>query len=488
MKNKRYILGVALALGFVACDKTGDNPIPEGENGVISFAPKSVETRALVNNVTDLQSQTLKIWDIWSGQTDPYIDNTLEYTPSGWLYGTDNTYYWEDGTHKFFSYTNGAGTFTNNKLFVSKTLTTAEANQVDILFSDIFTTTAATWKSAEGHTPNTPVPLDFKHLLTSVAFVVKNGTDNDVVVNSVKDSIPNIGSATVDFSGTVVSVDYGAVTAGTSLPVTFAGILVSDLTLSAGDSLDVLNQKDVPMALADYEYYLTWPRTFEEGGVKVKLSYTMGGTPYDKVVSIPATTWKRGNKNTYSLVILPTDIRLKFDVMPWDEGEAGSINTSNGSINMSNVTWMNTNVKVAGKDTTTVVNNDYLVNMFYKPTVNGETYTANHGYYPAMGYFTVNYPVSGLYKIVLIPAYGESTVDEDAYEIVVWNGSAFRALNPNGEIITNETVYFQVRATGIDTAAHKAQIDILFKPTGSDEWISAYSEVRANYALTIPAR
>ena len=126
--------------------------------------------------------------------------------------------------------------------------------------------------------------------------------------------------------------------------------------------------------------------------------------------------------------------------------------------------------------------------MYYQPTVNGETYTANNGYYPAQGYFTVNYPVAGLFKIGLIPAYGETEVDTDAYQIVIWNGSTFVDIDPNGETITNDTVYFQVRATGVDTAAHKAQIDIWFMPDGSDEWISAYSEIRANYALTIPAR
>ena len=194
---------------------------------------------------------------------------------------------------------------------------------------------------------------------------------------------------------------------------------------------------------------------------------------------------------------------LKFIVQPWEASEQdGAIDTSTGSINMSNVTWMNTKVKLTaeGEEVNTVNNSGYAVNMYYQPYVkNGETwtqYTANNGYYPAQGYFTVNYPVAGLFKIDLIPAYGQSeaSLDKSKYEIYIYDYPVgetpgnFRAINPDGEPISNNTVYFQVRAAATqDGAEHKAQIDIWFKPDGSTEWISAYSEIRANYALTIPA-
>ena len=198
-----------------------------------------------------------------------------------------------------------------------------------------------------------------------------------------------------------------------------------------------------------------------------------------------------------ALSVLPDEIEFEFVVQPWDQ-EAITINTSTGSINMSNVTWMNSKVTVDGTETNTVSDADYSVFMYYKPTVNGETYTANNGYYPAQGYFTVNYPQSGLFKIGLIPAYGETTVDESRYEIYIYNSTtqswdlhksaSTTAENTQGVAITNNTVYFQVRAAANqDHAQHKAQVDIWFKPTGGNEWISAYSEVRANYALIIPA-
>ena len=102
----------------------------------------------------------------------------------------------------------------------------------------------------------------------------------------------------------------------------------------------------------------------------------------------------------------------------------------------------------------------------------------------------MNYPEEGLFKIGLIPAYGETEVEEDMYDIYIYDidNATWVAQKEAGETITNNTVYFQVRAASEqDGAQHKAQVDIWFKPEGSDEWISAYSEVRANYALIIPA-
>ena len=487
MKKAFTYSAIVLLTAAAACNKTESVSLDEGS---ITFAPASVETRALIEDAAGLQAQTFQVYD-FMGETE-YINNTIVYNETdGWTYGTPATYKWADGTHKFFGYTQGAGTFAENALSVSKTLTTAEADQVDLLYSDVFTTTAADRKSTK--TAQDKVMLDFHHLLSAVTFIVTNTTTNQVVLNSVDVKIPNAGSATVDYSGTEPAVTYDEVTTSGDF---ITATPLSDLTVAQDQLVDVLTQA----AVTDTLYQMVWPQTFEEGSeLTVAVEYTMtipaaeeGADPISSTfmsnVKIPAITWEAGNKYAYVLKITPSDIQLIFKVMPWDEGAAGSINTNTGSINMSNVTWMNTKVIVGGEEVNTVVNGDYTVNMYYQPTVNGEIYTANNGYYPAQGYFTVNYPVAGLFKIGLIPAYGETEVDTDAYQIVIWNGSAFVAINPEGETITNDTVYFQVRATGVDSAAHKAQIDIWFMPDDSDEWISAYSEIRANYALTIPAR
>ena len=504
MRRHTYIIFIiALAIGLAACDKAEVSRTAEGE-GIISFSPQTVETRALINSVTDLHDHTLKVWDIWSGQTTPYIDNTLVYsTEDGdWQYGAtpDPAYTWKAGTHKFFSYIDGTGTYDSSAktLSVSKSLTASD-DEVDVLYSDVYSTTAAEWMATK--TPETPVPLTFKHLLSSIGMVVKNCTDGSVTVNSVTTVIPNKGSATINFGGDATAVAYGdeGVTPDETTPFISADNPITDVALPAEGFIDVLSKQvfDTGTDAVDTNYFVIWPQTIDTLKVDVKYTIADGSdvVTYEKTVKIPDIEWVAGNKYTYTLNISPTDILLIFKVQPWDEGPAGDLDTKDGSINMSAVTWMNTKVRqtATGEEMNTVDIDGYKVNMYYQPYVLNGTewtqYTANNGYFPAQGYFTIYYPMVGKYKIGIIPAYGETTVDPSKYAIVIYNQSTGQwdaHDQTNGETITQKTVYFQVRSTSSASGPFKAQIDIWVKPDGG-EWISAYSEIRATNTLFIPA-
>ena len=491
MKKVFTYSAIVLLLAATACNKT--ESVSLGENG-IRFAPASVETRALIEDEAGLQTQKFQVYDLLDGAS--YINEVISYADGAWNYEPENTYSWKAGSHKFFGYTQNAGTLTDNVLSVSKTLTTAEANQVDLLYSEIYSTTADAWKADATHDVNTPVALHMKHLFSAVSITLKNYTDFEASVTKVTaPAIPNAGSASVSYAGDAVAVSYGTV--GISGSFVTATPISTATALASGKTIDVLS-----MAVADAKgYQMVWPQTLAEDAVTITISYTLNGVAYtDKTVTLPADTWEAGKKYDYELQILPSDIHLIFTVQDWDSGEAGSIDTSDGSINMSNVTWMNTKLMVNDELVNTVVNNKFSVYMYKDPKLaDGTQYT---GYYPAQGYFTVNYPKAGLFKIELIPAYGETTVDASKYEILIYDNTianpddpqeeqhpvGFRAIDPDGEDITNNTVYFRVAAAANqDGAQHKAQINILFKPDGSDEWISAYSEIRANYAVIIPA-
>ena len=209
----------------------------------------------------------------------------------------------------------------------------------------------------------------FNHLLSCIGIVVKNGTGNSITVNSVSAVIPNDGEATVDFSGTEVDTLYTEVSVNETTPFISATALGAT-TLAADGFIDVLAQAVGQVTdKVDTNYFVIWPQTLGEGdeAVKIAVNYTLGNKTYDKTVSIPAGKWKAGNKYTYTLEIYPTDIRLIFKVMPWDSSEeAGEIDTSTGSINMTNVTWQNTKVKLTadGEETNTLVNNSYAVYMY----------------------------------------------------------------------------------------------------------------------------
>ena len=491
MKKAFTYSALVILLAATACNKT--ESVSLGESG-IRLAPASVETRALIEDAAGLQAQTFQVYDLLDGAS--YINEVISYADGAWNYASENTYSWKAGAHKFYGFTQNAGTLTANVLTVSKTLTTAEADQTDLLYSEVFSTTAADWKADATHDVNTPVALHMKHLFSAVSITLKNYTDFEASVTKVTaPAIPNAGSASVSYAGDAVAVSYGTV--GISGSFVTATPISTATALASGKTIDVLS-----MAVADAKgYQMVWPQTLAEDAVTITISYTLNGVAYtDKTVTLPADTWEAGKKYDYELQILPSDIHLIFTVQDWDSGEAGSIDTSDGSINMSNVTWMNTKLMVNDVLTNTVNNAGYSVTMYKDPKLaDGTQYT---GYYPAQGYFTVNYPKAGLFKIELIPAYGETTVDASKYEILIYDNTianpddpqeeqhpvGFRAIDPDGEDITNNTVYFRVAAAANqDGAQHKAQINILFKPDGSDEWISAYSEIRANYAVIIPA-
>ncbi len=505
MKKVFTYSAIVLLLGLTACNKTDNAPLGS-EN--IRFAPASVETRALIENADDLQSQTFKVYDDM-GTTPYYIDNTIVYDDEaeGWTYGDANTYNWADGTHKFFGFTDGAGAFNSNVLTVNKALTYADA---DLLYSDIFTTTAANWKATKN--VKDAVMLDFHHLFAAVSITVLNETTNDVSVASVgTDDIRNSGSATVNYSGSDVAVQYGSVsTSGNYGATAFS----SAIALGENEMIDVFGQAKTQAK----NFCVVWPQSLEGNAIVVDIDYTMNDDNFVKHVTLPTDTWEAGKKYSYTLRILPTGVKLTFKVMPWIAGEAGSINTKDGSINMSNVNWMNTKLKLtenAESTVNTVNNGGRTVMMFYKPWVKKvvnetESWEQYDGFYPAQAYFTVNYPLSGQYKIGLIPAYGQTTVDLTAYEIWVYDATVDTETGKpigfvrgdsdtkRGEYVgtipeDHSTIYFQVRASAAVEAAtsnpeYRAQVDIWFKPDGSDEWISAYSEVRANYAAIIPAR
>ena len=577
MKRIFHFTVILITLSLAAsCSIIEDKP---AEGGLIRFDARSVNTKALVKpeNLTNEQFAVLDLLG-----TTFHIDNSIKYDNGKWVYmGTPDSYLWVDGNHKFYGYTLGAGSLNDSKTILSisdKTITTAETNQTDILYSNIVSTSASDWKSA--HTVTDAVPLQFHHLLSAISITLENYTGAQITVNSASVSLPNKSSASVNFSG---SEENPAVTVATpTTSGTFGGFSTA-VALDADAFYDVLAGKPLT-GDAVVTPYVIWPQTLTENAATITIQ--IDGETNARTISIPAVnedsepvSWEAGKINAYHLRIYPNNLELVFKVQPWEKVAIDPINTASGSINMSNVTWMNSKVyvKVNGVDVekNTVVNGAYSVYMYhhtqtpvldndgkpiqtgtYSATVYGvypndvyQTYqedvidedtgevihkkgdvvyddqgnpiiehhagdtnysdilhyagdpiyqlqnTAYYdGYYPAQGYFTVNYPTAGLYKIGLIPAYGETSVDESKYKIYIYDNT--QTDDPwvlhdsvNGESITHETVYFQVRAnvTSDDTAQYKAQIDIWFKPDGSSDWISAYSEVRANYALIIPA-
>lgn len=460
-KNIQYTAVIlALAALAVSCNKV-DNNLPGDD--LISFAPQAAGTKAMVIDEDGLKTQTFAVKDIVDGAL--YVENTIVYN-GGWAYTdpADAKYLWKNGTHNLFGYTAGMGTFAGTTLTLpSRTLTTAY-DQTDLLYSDIVSTTAEAWKTAEDHKKGTPVPLHFHHLLSAVSITVENHTPTDIVINSASVSLPNQAAPTISFTGTTPVPAIGTLTKGDFI----ATAMSVPVTLAASDSLDVLAQAKLA-SKAQPAQCMIWPQTLAANDAQVTISYDQDGETKSATVSIPeGTVWNAGKINAYNILIRPTSIKLVFEVQPWQKVEGlDEIDTATGSINMSNVTWVQQIVN--GKNT---VDNDNKAVYLIK---NGDNYT------PAKGYFTVNYPTKGTYEISLIPA-EEGAKDDLQYFSVSPSGKQTLPVEDG----IPQTIYFTISANNPGTDKHVAAINITITPKDGEP-VSAYSEIRANYTLTINA-
>lgn len=493
-KNIAHI-AVILALGALAvsCNKFEDKTLGDD---LISFEPQAAGTKAIINDETGLQTQTFAVKDIVGEEL--YVDNTIQYN-GGWAYTApaDAKYLWKNGTHNLFGYTAGMGTFAGTTLTLPATTLTASSAQNDLLYSDIVTTTAEAWKAAEGHKKGTPVPLHFHHLLSAISLTLENYTGKDMTVNSVTVTAPNKSTGmTIGFAdAATASVTPGTLATDGTFGSFVPGAVASNVIYDVFGGV-VLAEDAKPVA------HMIWPQTLAADAATITISFTVDGTTKNVPISIPAgTEWNAGEVNAYNIQVYPDKYELEFKIAPWVK-VASTIDSPTESINMSNVNWMNSVVKLTPEGEEMNTRSNYYVHMYYNPYVKnneGEFVQYTDGYLPAQAFFTVNYPASGLYKIGLIQAlYWNEPVPEGMYEIYIYDSTTKTWKpqatgedgEPTGQAITHDTIYFQVRATSNVPETHpeyRARVDVWFKPEGSDDWISALSEVRATNACVIPA-
>ena len=482
MKKTILYAAMILTLGFAAaCDKTEEGFSSEG---LIRFAPETATTKAMVNDATDLQGAKFNVYDLWDGQTDYYVNDVITYSDGAWKFTSQNKYSWKKGAHKFFGYRSDAITpaFKENVASFTHTFTTAANSQVDFLYSEISAYTYDEWKAIEGNTKDTPVPLHFKHLATGLAMTLENYTAEAITVSAVSVTLPNKATAEVSFAGTASAYEVKELAADG----TFTAGTLASTTLASRAKIDILAQAALA-ADAKPAQYMTWPQTFAEGDVTVTVTYTQGEQEKTKTVNIPATTWANGKIYSYNLEIRPDQLTITFNVEDWQPVTLPTVDAQTGSINMSNVMWVNKAINLGTEEAPNIVNT--VDNSGY-----GSVTLVYHSqvYEPAVGFFTVNYPTSGTYRLSLIKAHGGDEKDLAHFTISPYGAEDLEPNEdgsydlPHDSLGNPQTIYFKVEANTTDTARHTAQLDLHITPTGGVE-TSAYSEIRATYTLIIPA-
>lgn len=314
MKKTLFYSLAVLLLASAACNKT---EVVVSDDAMIRFAPANESTRAeLIKDEAALQAVTFQVYDFKDGAE--YINNKIKYdtATSSWAYVDEEDYLWKATEHKLFGYTSSLGLLASADKTVTYVATlTTDANQTDLLYSDIVTVTADEWKHTAGNTKDTPVTLTMKHLFSAVSIYVVNNKTSEITLNSVNApaNIASAGTALINYNGTDVAVSYEDLSSTVSFVTADP---LANQNLPSQKTADVLKQ-----AVAEPTTFVVWPQRFP--GATITVKYSMGGRSYESSVTLPEVAWERSKNYTYTLVIGDVDdILLDFTVKEWETGSA----------------------------------------------------------------------------------------------------------------------------------------------------------------------
>ncbi len=354
-----------MLLSALSCTKESG---PEaGSDELIAVGAQVAQTKAMLDGEFNSGS-TITVYD-WlnptSGNDRYHMENVgVQYDGSEWSYVVDYPHRWEEGKHKFFGWiTKDAGMpadcdtpgefFGNGFVFGNQVLTIPEkrmdgsVDQFDFVYSEIYN--REYYKSVLNS--GSYVELEMKHLFTAVSIGVENSTSSYVTIKEFRiENIPTTRSATVNYGGASVAVNYSNWKSGT-----MTRELNNEYTVSPG-----LSRGDIFTGSTDQKYMLLWPTEAqhlhstdklgtEEGNViypetwKMYIKYTIDGTPYEKRINFPNTSWEAGKKNQLTIVFADKMVDLKVQVKDW-EYEPQDINYENEVVTVSSggtLTWNN---------------------------------------------------------------------------------------------------------------------------------------------------
>lgn len=351
---------LVLLPAFHGC--TGLDPLNDSENSdQITFRPSVVSTRTLLDaDSLSKAGSKIRVYDYLTGYTGDIGSNTgivpadttryfadyVYYDGSTiWPYTSGSTYRWtRAGTHMFFGFltqdkdnqkafcenyvegvlfgsTSVASAFNESTRVLSLPVTTTDgdpARQFDFCYSTVNPVPAAT------HVTGDPVPLQLNHLFSALKLSVKNISDYEVLIDSVKlTGFKNTRSASIDFKTTTPTITYGNISS-------------SDFDLFVPDEGDgpadfAVADEVVPLT----DYVMIWPQTYSDlTGVTLDVHYRVivAGDPSDPLtarINLPSqsmfqTTGKgfdAGIKYTVTLQFMKSVISLSVTCLPWDYEE-----------------------------------------------------------------------------------------------------------------------------------------------------------------------
>ncbi|WP_077152804.1 fimbrillin family protein [Bacteroides bouchesdurhonensis] len=295
---KKVLLATAVAaMAFTSCSQNEEFEA-QGTNNEIKIGTMVKKSpRAVVTDDETFKSFTLSSFivdkdQIYSekGLGDAYMDGVSYTGIKGNWTNTGVNYYWPIGKNvQFFGYSGGTNFMVNDTGYptLSFSIKGTSSEQEDLVVAAMNTE-----KPADD---NAKVLLEFKHILTKINFSYKPEADYTYEITKLKINGVKGGNATYTFNADPLQ---GTWTNGSSdeayeYPITTEGANVSE-------GYYPLDSKDGSLMLL--------PQSFAAETVSIQITYTAKRGAYsytatDKIIKIPATTWKIGQSVRYKLAL-----------------------------------------------------------------------------------------------------------------------------------------------------------------------------------------
>ncbi len=349
-----------LAVGLLSCSKKGTEPGEELEIPMV-FAPSvqwpqianAAPTKSLINSSSELQGYSISILANAKGKDSQGNDVTypvfrnhrLDYEGGAWTYSP--TKYWISGAKYSFSafapfaptsnsaagskkiLSNGTfnieGTDQQPQLVITGYNTGKVSQEVDARNEDLLL--AQVTRDNTTADDFSPVSLSFKHLLSCVAFNIRNATDTDIT------QVTDITLLGVAYGCDItVTPDYYSII--NSNEVTAAGasehFQSADRTAPQGESYFLpkgMSDKDFKPLFDCGELTLLPQLLYGNEGIVLKFNvyYIGSGSPVAYKLKLgdieEIKSWSEGKKYVYNMSITSEDILFQVVEVPWIEHE-----------------------------------------------------------------------------------------------------------------------------------------------------------------------
>ena len=375
MNNRtlHIVLSSMLCMAFGACtdDTAVDVPFSDLQ---IQFAASTSSSRSFLDNQSlETLGTELNLYGFHSGGAIGLEDGKpLTFANVGgennWkvMDGTvPQKYYWaESGVYRFYGWLayDAAGklsipaawNYNEAKLTIPQTKVDKDYNQFDFIYSDVHVRNLDELTSDLERYAT--VPLEMKHLFSSISIGAINTTEEDVIIKKVAlEGIHEFGSAELDYSRNSVNVTYRQTSTQRTNDEPFIESIKIPITANDSAYYSYLLPKVNGVIGNAFEgatakkYYMIWPQDSTVVSPKTDtakdsllvVEYETGGVQYKKRAKFPAMVWEAGKKYHFDIQFADKIVELKATVNPWNYTSA-EVDFSQGVQVTQKVEWNDT--------------------------------------------------------------------------------------------------------------------------------------------------